>query len=567
LDPLDELENKRSDFLRKLYELSSRNEHKFFNMWEIGDQLGFDRDLTLSISQYLAGQGLLKFRAIGGIISITHYGIRETEENLKNIEKSTQKKSIEEQETITLTDSASNPNHIKQFWSKIQGRNTWKYFEIKACFIKYHESDDWKITFLRIELLKERIDFHLVDFRGHRLRLIRSIKEIALLNDLFEEMSSKNTLSIGSETGSLELFGGKFLYGIVRRSQASEDYEMDYPCHELSAAGIYPTELMNIQRYLEIVLPLDNPPYHDLRHACKKELNIEHGTPAFGTSFAILAPIYIRVHNIEFNDKEIRLDIDNEMESENYNLKLVLFGLDDSSQPNDFVYSLDLDESTEKRIYSKKIEYEQKFASLSYKLYHNRELIEDNIIAKHRVGVAQNNWSKMLIERIDPDLKILESWIKGKGKDPEIEFEKGIAILLHLCGFQTVHVGDKYEMAAQQTRRETYSKSTVSIDVIIFSKNDEIYICQCTTEWTKNKITDLLDISQELKSRFSQRDIKPKINPVLFTKVEKNMLSETIRQAEENKVKVVSIEDLLALLEEIKNDKEPSKQAKNLLSS
>jgi hypothetical protein len=54
-------------------------------MWDIGDQLGFDRDLTISIAQYLKGEGLLEFRALGGIISITHYGNKEVEENLKNM--------------------------------------------------------------------------------------------------------------------------------------------------------------------------------------------------------------------------------------------------------------------------------------------------------------------------------------------------------------------------------------------------------------------------------------------------------------------------------------------------
>lgn len=51
--------------------------------------------------------------------------------------------------------------------------------------------------------------------------------------------------------------------------------------------------MMYTQRFLKDVLPLDDPPYFDLRHACKKELSIEHGTPAFGVFFAVLAAIYI----------------------------------------------------------------------------------------------------------------------------------------------------------------------------------------------------------------------------------------------------------------------------------
>ena len=220
----------------------------------------------------------------------------------------------------------------------------------------------------------------------------------------------------------------------------------------------------------------------------------------------------------------------------------------------------------DKLTYSKKIQYIQPIASLNYKLYYDRVLIEDNIKGKHTISVTPKNWSKMLINRIDPDLQTLEAWIRGRGKEPESDFEKGVAILLHLCGFQTVHVGDKYEMACLKTRREVYGKSTVTIDVLILSADNEIFICQCTTEWRDNKTIDLLNINQELKDRFSQKDNKLKINPVIFTKVERNLIPQTVKEAEDNNVKVVSIEDLLGLLEEIKNDKKPYEQAKILLS-
>lgn len=242
-----------------------------------------------------------------------------------------------------------------------------------------------------------------------------------------------------------------------------------------------------------------------------------------------------------------------------------MFGLDEAGQPTDFVRSLDL-HKTEEGTYSNKIQYSQSFASLNCKLYHDKGLIEDSIIRKHTISVTPKNWSKMLIDRIDPGLRTLESWIKGKGKDPERDFEKGVAILFHLCGFQTVHIGDQYEMATLQARREVYGKSTVSIDVLVLAADNEILICQCTTEWRRDKITELLDINQELKSRFSNKDSKLRINPVVFTKVERNMIPQTAKEAEENNVKVVSIEDLLGLLEEIKNDKEAFKQAKILIS-
>jgi hypothetical protein len=111
-------------------------------MWEIGDQLGFDRDLTISIAQYLKGEGLLEFRALGGIISITHYGNKEVEENLKKHVQFTEQILSTDHLTVK-TDLSSNQidNILTQYWSKIESMGIWQYYEIKACFIRYHETD------------------------------------------------------------------------------------------------------------------------------------------------------------------------------------------------------------------------------------------------------------------------------------------------------------------------------------------------------------------------------------------------------------------------------------------
>lgn len=100
----------------------------------------------------------------------------------------------------------------------------------------------------------------------------------------------------------------------------------------------------------------------------------------------------------------------------------------------------------------------------------------------------------------------------------------------------------------------------------VFSDNDEIFICQCTTEWKIDKVTELVDIYQEFKSRLSHNKIQAKINSVIFTKVERSMISQTIKEAEELNMKVMSVEDLLNLSNEIRNNKEPFREAKQMLS-
>lgn len=148
MDSIEEINKKRFDFLKKLYELSGGNEHKLFNMWEIGDQLGFDHDLTISIAQYLKGEGLLGFRALGGIISITHYGTKEVEENLLKHVQIIEQVPLKDQPIFeTNLSSENNGNIITQFLSKIQTIDIWKYYEIRACFKDIMKLTDGKLPF------------------------------------------------------------------------------------------------------------------------------------------------------------------------------------------------------------------------------------------------------------------------------------------------------------------------------------------------------------------------------------------------------------------------------------
>jgi hypothetical protein len=87
---IDELRKKRFQFLHRLYERTEGNEREMINMWELGNELGFDRAETDRISQYLVGEYLMEYAAQGGIIAITHQGVIEVEDALSNPEEPTQ---------------------------------------------------------------------------------------------------------------------------------------------------------------------------------------------------------------------------------------------------------------------------------------------------------------------------------------------------------------------------------------------------------------------------------------------------------------------------------------------
>ena len=93
METLAELKKKRTQYMHRLYELSEGDEHKIFDMFLIGEELGFGQrpsELTDKIVQYLRGEGLIEFHAIGGIIGITHGGIKEVEQSLEEPEEPTE---------------------------------------------------------------------------------------------------------------------------------------------------------------------------------------------------------------------------------------------------------------------------------------------------------------------------------------------------------------------------------------------------------------------------------------------------------------------------------------------
>jgi hypothetical protein len=80
----------RFRFLNRMYEISDGSEMKDISMWELGKELGLSREETENVADYLKGEELIKFTAMGGWISITHYGIIEVEEAINNPDESTQ---------------------------------------------------------------------------------------------------------------------------------------------------------------------------------------------------------------------------------------------------------------------------------------------------------------------------------------------------------------------------------------------------------------------------------------------------------------------------------------------
>ncbi|MEW6615014.1 MAG: hypothetical protein AB1401_06060 [Thermodesulfobacteriota bacterium] len=90
MNTLEKLKKKRFLFMNRLYEISGGDRHKVFDEWkDICEVRNFSESECETISQYLEGEGLIKWVAQGGAISITHRGVMEVEEALTEPEQST----------------------------------------------------------------------------------------------------------------------------------------------------------------------------------------------------------------------------------------------------------------------------------------------------------------------------------------------------------------------------------------------------------------------------------------------------------------------------------------------
>jgi hypothetical protein len=83
--PLDEKRSNRFKLLHKLYDLTGGRADRYtIDIRKLGEEIGLDAGVALDTFEYLKGEGLTKWVALGGIGTITHWGVKEVEDALEN---------------------------------------------------------------------------------------------------------------------------------------------------------------------------------------------------------------------------------------------------------------------------------------------------------------------------------------------------------------------------------------------------------------------------------------------------------------------------------------------------
>jgi len=71
-------------FLRALYEETGGDEQALVNMLDIGNKIGVDQETARVTSDYLSNEGLIEAVLLGGIIKISHLGVKEYEDSFSH---------------------------------------------------------------------------------------------------------------------------------------------------------------------------------------------------------------------------------------------------------------------------------------------------------------------------------------------------------------------------------------------------------------------------------------------------------------------------------------------------
>lgn len=90
LERVQEKQTRRYRVLRRLYDLTDGNEGRGERFFDLADQEGLTREQAEEVLYYLKGEGLIRLMATGPIVAITHAGVVEVEDSIKDPQRPTE---------------------------------------------------------------------------------------------------------------------------------------------------------------------------------------------------------------------------------------------------------------------------------------------------------------------------------------------------------------------------------------------------------------------------------------------------------------------------------------------
>jgi hypothetical protein len=127
----------------------------------------------------------------------------------------------------------STSNYLIEFKTRINQERFWKYYEVKACLVRYAAKDEWKIAFLRVQLLNAERSVHKELPKSKHFRLIHEIHDIGSFDRWLRQLEDYKKVKVGNSFASLDLMRTAPKYHLKMRSYCQQEYDVDQACHVL----------------------------------------------------------------------------------------------------------------------------------------------------------------------------------------------------------------------------------------------------------------------------------------------------------------------------------------------
>lgn len=437
----------------------------------------------------------------------------------------------------------------------------WKYFEVKVVAVK-DKNGEFVCAAIRVQLFTSGKLGSTLLLDRDLVKIIREVKDASGLNTFLSGLVAKE-LTIRDIPIKLKGFAEPH-FSLYSKGSARTNFNIKWPLLTLICSGSSLSQLSIDEEDIVSNLMKHEPPYEGILDATRDLLGFDVGG-GYNSHVRIVAPIYIKLSDNCKLEENLNVVIKCHQKTDLSMLKISVIARDDKDKATTRkVLSLcegDMMKRSEGFFTLERSVDVGKAVSCRLFLYYGGDLLDKEWIVKK--GRPLEKVPKAVVhEYLDPDFNVFQEWLEGRGKDQSADFERAIAILLHLCGFAVEYVGKEFEDATQK-----YLRRNAGVDVTALTPDhSSLLLCQCTTtEKIMDKLAQLTTTTCELRERMEAKEIFLETIPVIFTCMKREHIKYEVEDAERKGVRVICYEDLHNLLKLVLEGYEPLERTLSLI--
>jgi hypothetical protein len=444
----------------------------------------------------------------------------------------------------------------------------WQFFIIRAVTVRSSINHPWKIIWLVI--IPKRVEQTRCDLLldNSTIKFIEEVVSLDTIDNFLIGLFTEGKVKIGDIEGSTDLLRYEPETKDVDRYESKSLTGIEFPGQLLFVKGPDPQSdiVSSLKNTADNALLINDPPFENIEDAIdeiygvnprgfnNQHLDLRNG---FRPLLMVLHPDPVHVVTATIVNSDLIIETFLSSGIDPTDIKLSIIG---RMRKKSIRKTINLNDAQIKEEIptTTKIAIGEEPGPLNVRLFFKGQSMDLVHLTRRGPSIQGPNWFKTIMTRIDPDYEALESWIVAKGKSIAADdFERGVTMLFSLCGLNVIHVGGGYEKATLNARRRLFANPNTASDILIWSP-DSVYICQCSLgkDPINDKIEKLVTFMTELnKVTLISYEQKPKVNPVIISNVDAQLLLRTDRTNAENKgIKIITKDDLVQLLSRIKNN-------------